>query len=287
MKFFKSRIAWAVYIIGAALLFLYVLFPSDPVKESLADLIRQTHPNLTLEIGRLKPGFPPGLKLYDILVYHSGRAIADLENLKISPDILSLFSETTHITFKGNGYGGNVKGVVDIIKKAENREIVIDADLAGIQVNQLEALNALTTHKVSGNLDGTVTFTLNEPRQAFRGELTLTDGKIELSPPVFAQKELLFDSIEAELTFNGRSLTIERCELEGNQLDGEVAGSIKFSNQPSGKILNLAGTVRPHEELLAQLGNQVPKLLANKNLQTQGVPFKIKGSVDSLTYSFY
>jgi type II secretion system protein N len=287
MKFFKAGIAWAVFIIGAALLFLYILFPTDSAKKYLADLARQTHPNLTLEIGQLKLGFPPGVKLYDVSVYHSDRTIVDLENVNIWPDIVSLFLATTHISFKGNGHGGNFSGDVDIIKKAENREIIIDADFAGIQANQLEALGAFTTHRISGNLDGTVTFTAKMPHQELVGDLTLIDGKIELSPPLLAQKELTFDSIDAQLMFNGRSLTIERCELQGDQLDGEVAGSIKFGRQLSNRILDLSGTVRPHEAFLARLGDQVPKLLANKNWQTRGVPFRIKGPAEAPTYSFY
>jgi type II secretion system protein N len=240
-----------------------------------------------MEIGRLKLGFPPALSLYDVHIYHSERTIADLENVKISPHLLSLFLAKTHISFKGNGCGGNFKGDVDIIKKADDREIVIDADLAGIQVNQLEALRAFTTHRLSGILDGTVTLTIQVPQQALTVELILTDGKIELSPPLLAQRELTFDSIEAQLMFNGRSLMIEHCAIVGNQLDGEVAGSIGLSNHSSSNMLDLRGNIRPHAELLARLGNQVPKLLENKNLQTQGIPFKIKGTMDSPTYSFY
>ncbi|MGD8725465.1 MAG: hypothetical protein PVG00_16100, partial [Desulfobacterales bacterium] len=96
-----------------------------------------------------------------------------------------------------------------------------------------------------------------------------------------------FDSIEAQLIFNGRSLTIEHCELIGNQFDGEVAGSIRIGQHSSSKILDLTGNIRPHAELLARMGDRVPKLLKNQNLQTQGVPFKIKGPVESPTYSFY
>ena len=287
MPFLKARIAWAAYFIGVALLFLYILFPSETLKGYLATFIRQADPNLTVEIGRLKLGFPPGFRLYDVRVYHSGQAIADFENIKISPDMLSLFLAKTHIAFKGGGYGGNFNGGVDIIKKADEREIIIDTDLAGIQVDQLDVLHTLTTHKISGSLDGTLTLTVKAPHQALRGDLTLTDGKIELSPPVFAQEFLTFDSIEAELTFNGRSLTIERCDLEGNQLDGQVAGSIKINPQSSSKILDLTGTVRPHEALLSQLGSQTSELLANSNLKNQGVPFRIKGPMDSPTYSFY
>jgi type II secretion system protein N len=286
MQVLKSRISWAIYIICAALFFFYTLFPSDTVKEYLADQIRQVHPGLTVEIGRVKPGFPPGLKLYDVRVYHLGQTLADLENLKISPDILSLFLATTHLSFKGNGYGGTLKGRVDINKNSANTEMMISADLSGIQVKQLEALSAITTHKISGNLGGTLTFKTKVPHQGLSGNLILTDGQIEFSPAVLNQNLLSFNTIEAELMLNNRSLTINRCQLEGNQLDADVSGSIKFSGRSARKILDLSGTVRPHAALLAKLGKNITQLLAGSNLENQGLPFKITGTMDSPDYSF-
>jgi type II secretion system protein N len=286
MQIFKTRISWAIYIICAALFFFYTLFPSDTVKEYLADQIRQVHPGLTVEIGRVKPGFPPGLKLYDVRVYHLGQTLADLENLKISPDILSLFLATTHLSFKGNGYGGTLKGRVDINKNSANTEMMISADLSGIQVKQLEALSAITTHKISGNLGGTLTFKTKVPHQGLSGNLILTDGQIEFSPAVLNQNLLSFNTIEAELMLNNRSLTINRCQLEGNQLDADVSGSIKFSGRSARKILDLSGTVRPHAALLAKLGKNITQLLAGSNLENQGLPFKITGTMDSPDYSF-
>ncbi len=287
MQIFRSRIAWAAYIIAAVLFFLYVLFPSDALKQYLTDYISQRNPNLTLKIDRLKLGFPPSLMLDKVNVYHSGWAIAALESLKISPDIISLFLTTTHLEFIGRIYGGTIEGDVDIIKKSKERQVVIDADLAGIQVSQLEALSALTTHKISGNLEGTLTFTAKAPHQELSGNLTLTDGQIELTPPVLAQNVLAFDSIDAEVVLRSDALIIESCEIEGNQLDGDVAGSIKFNSFSSRKILDLAGTVWPHETLLAQLGQHVPQLLDNSRLTAQGLPFKVKGPMDTPTYSFY
>jgi type II secretion system protein N len=286
MQVLKSRISWAIYIICAALFFFYTLFPSDTVKEYLADQIRQVHPDLTVEIGRVKPGFPPGLKLYDVRVYHLGQTLADLENLKISPDVLSLFLATTHLSFKGNGYGGTLKGRVDINKNAANTEMMIGADLSGIQVRQIEALSAITTHKISGNLGGTLTFKTKVPHQGLSGNLILTDGQIEFSPAILNQNLLSFNTIEAELMLNNRSLTINRCQLEGNQLDADVSGSIKFSGRSARKILDLSGTVRPHAALLAKLGKNITQLLAGSNLANQGLPFKITGSMDSPKYSF-
>jgi type II secretion system protein N len=287
MQIFKSRILWAIYIIGAALFFFYYLFPSDALKEYLADQIRQGHPYLTVKISRVKPAFPPGLKLYRVSVYHLGRTIAGLDNLKISPDILSLFLATTHLTFEGNGYGGFLKGRVDIIKKSAGREVIIDADLTGIQVNQIEALSALTTHKISGNLEGRLTFESNAPDQVLSGDLTLMDGQIEFSPPVLNQNVITFNTIEAEVELNGRSLTIDRCQLEGNQLEADVVGSIKFSDRSARKILNLSGTVKPRAALLAKLGQNVAELLKGSKLENQGFPFRIKGPMDSPQYSFY
>jgi type II secretion system protein N len=286
MQVLKSRISWAIYIICAALFFFYTLFPSDTVKEYLADQIRQVHPDLTVEIGRVKPGFPPGLKLYDVRVYHLGQTLADLENLKISPDVLSLFLATTHLSFKGNGYGGTLKGRVDINKNSANTEMMIGADLSGIQVKQIEALSAITTHKISGNLGGTLTFKTKVPHQGLSGNLILKDGQIEFSPAILNQNLLSFNTIEAELMLNNRSLTINRCQLEGNQLDADVSGSIKFSGRSARKILDLSGTVRPHAALLAKLGKNIAQLLAGSNLANQGLPFKITGSMDSPEYSF-
>ena len=287
MQIFKTRIAWAIYIICAALFFFYYLFPSDAIKDYLADQIRQAQPNLTVNISRVKPAFPPGLKLYNVSVYHLGQTIAGLDILKISPDILSLFLATTHLTFEGNGYGGILKGRADIIKNTAGREVMIDADLTGIQVNQIEALSAATTHKISGNLEGTLTFKSKRPDQALTGDLILTGGQIEFSPPVLNQNVITYDTIEAELALKGGSLTINRFQLEGDQLEVDVAGSIKFSDRSARKILNLSGTVKPNAELLAKLSRNAPELLKGSNLENQGFPFRIKGPLDSPQFSFY
>jgi type II secretion system protein N len=283
MQIFKSRILWPIYIICAALFFFYILFPSETVKEYVADQIRQAHPGLTVEIGRLKPGFPPALKLYDVSVFHFDQTLAQMENLKISPNILSLFLATTHLSFKGTGYGGTLTGLVDINKNSANREMTIDADLTGIQVKELEALNAITTHQISGNLDATMRFT---PDQGLSGDLILTDGQIEFSPPLLNQNTLPFNTIEADVMLHNRSLIISRCQIEGDQLGAHFSGSIKVSGRSARKILDLSGTVNPHAALLAKLGKNLPQLLAGSNPDKQGFPFRITGTMDSPEYSF-
>jgi type II secretion system protein N len=287
MQIFKSRIFWTIYIICAALFFLYVLFPSDMVKAYLADRIHQTHPNLTVKMERVRPVFPPGLKLYEVSVYHLGRRMAELENLQIKPDILSLFSATTHLTFSGEGYGGILKGGIDLTGNASQRDVAVDADLAGFQVSRIEALSALTTHKISGNLDARLTLKANAPGEALAGDLMLTEGQIEFSAPIMEQNSINFDTIEAQMIFDGRSLTIKRCRLDGNLLDADVTGSIKFAGRSARKILDLSGTVNPHDTLLAKLGRNVSELIERRNLQNQGIAFKISGPLDSPRYSFY
>ena len=287
MQFFKTRISWTIYIICAALFFLYALFPSDTVKEYLADRIHQTHPSLTVKIGRIRPVFPPALKLYEVSVYHLGLRIAEFDDIKIAPDISSLLSSTTHLNFKGDGYGGILKGGIDLIKNSSQREMVVDADLAGVQVSRIEALRSLTAHKISGNLNASLTFKANVPNEALTGNLKLTKGQIEFSAPIMKQNAITFDTIEADLIFDGKSLTIKRSRIDGNLLDADVSGSIKLAGRSATKTLDLSGTVKPHEALLVELGRNISELINSRNLQNQGIAFKINGPLDSPRYSFY
>ncbi|MGD9132521.1 MAG: type II secretion system protein GspN [Desulfobacterales bacterium] len=286
MQIFRAKIFWVFYIICAVVFFFYILFPSDTVKEYLADQIRQAQPDFTVEIGRLKPGFPLDLKLYDVCVYHLGQTLAEMENLKISPNILSLFLSTTHLSFRGSGYGGTFNGQVDISKNSANKEMTINTDLAGIQVEQVKALSAITTHQISGDLEGTLTFNTKAPHQGLSGDLILSDGQIKFSPPLLNQNTLSFNTIETEVMFNNRSLTINRCQIEGNQLDAYISGSIKVSGRSTRKILDLSGTVKPHAALLARLGKNIPQLLADSNSEKQGFAFKITGTMNAPEYSF-
>ena len=287
MKIFKTRISWTIYIIFAVLFFLYVLFPSDMVKEYLAGRVRQTHPNLAINMSRVRPVFPPGLKLYGVSIFHLGQRIAELEDIEITPDILSLFSATTHLAFKGNGYGGILEGGIDIISNSGQKDVQVDADLAGIQVSRIELLKSLTTHKISGNLNATLNFNSNASGEPLTGNLTLTKGQIEFSAPIMRQNAITFETVEAELIFDGRLMTIEHCRLDGNLLDADVSGSIKFTGPSARNILDLSGTVNPHETLLAKLGQNVSELIKSRNSDDQGIAFKIKGPVDSPNYSFY
>ena len=257
------------------------------VKAYLADRIHQMHPNLTVKMDRVRPVLPPGLKLYDVSVYHLGRHVAELEGLKIKPDILSLFSATTHLTFDGESYGGVIKGDIDLTGNASQSDVVVDADLAGVQVSRIDALRSLTTHKISGNLNANLRFEANAPGEALAGNLTLTNGQIEFSAPIMKENLINFDTIEAEMIFDGRSLTIQRCRFNGDLLDADVTGSITFGGRLARKILDLSGTVMPHATLLAKLGPNVVELIERRKLQGQGIPFKIKGTLDSPNYSFY
>jgi type II secretion system protein N len=165
--------------------------------------------------------------------------------------------------------------------------MVVDADLAGVQISRIEALRSLTTHKISGNLNASLTFKANAPNEALTGNLKLTKGQIEFSAPIMKQNAITFDTIEAELIFDGRSLTIKRSRIDGNLLDADVSGSIKLAGRSARKILDLSGTVKPHEALLVKLGQNASELIKSRNLQNQGIAFKIVGPLDSPSYSFY
>ena len=69
----KKTIGYIAYTVGITVFFLYYLFPSEAVKGYIAYNLQAVDPQMTVDIARVKPSFPPGLKLTTVRLARSGR----------------------------------------------------------------------------------------------------------------------------------------------------------------------------------------------------------------------
>ncbi len=282
MKLSKKTLTYTAYFIGVTVFFGYYLFPSDAVKDYAAYKISQAIPGIKVTIDRASPVLPPGIKLHDIGIAHSNIALIDIDSVKVTPGLLSLFSSKKTARFKGRVNEGSLNGWAEADNRGDRYTEKIEGTLAGIQVQKIPALKHVIAHKISGSLSGDFKIAATGPKRSMTGKLSLKNSRIDFDQPLFDQPSLGFKNIDADLVLNQGTLYIKSCRARGNQLDADIAGSIALNRNGRGKALNLKGSVTPHHGLLARIEKSVPAaLLQQARAGKSAISFRIGGSVES------
>ena len=286
MKISKKSLLYTVYIIGITGFFLYYLFPSDTLKTYLAYRLSQGNPDITVTIDHVSPVIPPGINLHDVGIIHHNKALVDLDNLKIMPGILSLFSDKSTVNFKGRINAGTFSGRAEIDDNSGRLEVKGDGRISGIQVQGIPALQRLPADKIAGVLNGNFTYATAGPNRSLEGKLTLSQFRIELNKAVFNLKSLEFRDIDADLMLKNDILTIKNTSARGNQLDADLTGTIGLTGNTGENELDLTVSVTPHHLLLAKIEKTLPMdFLRGKKAGKSAISFNIDGTLDEPGFS--
>jgi len=275
----KNRILTGAYVAVLTIIFLYYLFPADIVQDYLAYQVSKANPAVKVEIERVKPAFPPGLKLRNVSLYHLGNKLGSLESVKIRPAILSLFGSESRWSFNGKCYSGNINGNAAIASRSAVEAIAVDTQISGIQLKEIPAVQQLPEYNIDGILDGTLTYSSNASHQTLNGALALADCQFNFKTALINLGLLTFKEIKADLQLQNQTLTIKQCSFAGRQLDGGLSGSVILRENFSKNMLNLIATIEPHHEFLAILEKSLPvNLFKGLKGGKDGFSFKIKGT---------
>lgn len=286
MKPNKTTLLYTAYIIGITLFFLWYLFPSEMLKDYLAQRLRQGNPDVRVTIDRISPVLPPGIKLHEVEITHRNMAVMEVKSLKVMPGLGSLFSDTTTVKFSGHIYDGTLRGRAEI-SDPKGDGIKINGNIAGIQVQQISALQQWSDHDISGGLGGNFIYAAGKATPKLSGSLTMSTCRVELATAIFNQNSLEFNKIDADLVLQNRNLVINGFSATGNQLDLKIDGRIKLNARGRAKnALNLTGTVTPHHVFLAKIEKDIPvNLLRNKKPGQMAIKFKIDGTLEKPGFS--
>jgi type II secretion system protein N len=282
LKLNKNRILLVAYIIGLLAFFLYLEFPSDRIKTYVAYQLSRISPQIEVTLDRVAPAFPPGLRLYNVNLYHQEQVWGSLENIRIRPHLFSLLVSRKAFTFCADAYAGKIKGNVEIEINSPLVHMAVNADLSGIRVKDVDAIQKISAHRISGILDARLVFTSHARNRNGTGTLSISNARLELAVPLLNQDHLAFRNVAADVVLKNNSLNIENCRFEGNQLDGGVTGSILLNRDFSRGVLDLDATVRPHHMILAAIKKGLPLVfLKGGKGRDKGFNFKIRGTTDA------
>ena len=285
-KLTKKRILLGIYIAGLLAFFLYLGFPADRIKTYAVNQLSGLSPLIDVTIERIAPALPHGIRLYNVDLYHQKQVWGRFENIRIIPHLFSLFGSNKAFSFTANAYAGEIKGKAAIEKNSPVGRMAVDTTLAGLRVEDVEAIQAVSNYDISGILDGTLAYQADARNQTLKGDLSLSDVRVDLTIPLFNQGYLEFNDVTAQLVLNNYDLTIENCRLEGKQLDATVTGSIRLNRDFSRGVLNLEANVAPHHVLLAAVKKSLPFVfIKSGKSDDNGIKVSIKGTTDAPKFS--
>ncbi|GBC64059.1 type II secretion system protein GspN [Desulfonema ishimotonii] len=289
MNIRRKWLLYAIYTILISGFFFYYLFPADDIKQYIVSGFQNARPDYTLKIGTLAPSLPPGLTLWPVSVEKDGRLLIRTDRVRVTPKLLSLSGETPSTGFRARAYGGTIEGQATVAlpgKKGEYPpQITVDAKLSEINLQTVDAIRTLSPHRIGGRLGGHILYRGDGPSGVAEAELTLAGGEVTSEILKLAGLDALtFKTVESQLVLhNNRDLQIKSMTLKGNQVSGELSGTITFREPVEKSRLSLKGTLRPHPELFAKLGGMASLFL--KNRKGSEFPFLLSGTLGEPQFS--
>ena len=231
-------VGYALYGLMAFVIFVYVLFPYDLLRQWLTETVSQGA--LQLSITRLGPTFLPGLQLRQVRLTAKDRQVPgemlQLETIRLHPRLLPLLTGKLDARFVGTLYDGRVTGRIQqaVLKGVAVWESQMRFTAVDVAKHALIRQNGYIA--VTGRLEGTATATIRANGLLQRGE-----GDFRMKPAVFAPQkaaQLLLQRDLACSTMSGKvAMTAQQWQLQNLTCEGDDV------------FIDVRGTVRPHQPM--------------------------------------
>ncbi|AOY57966.1 MULTISPECIES: type II secretion system protein GspN [Desulfococcus] len=279
---FKKHKAWMCYGLYTAVVlifFLYHLFPSKTIEANVISVFHQVHPGTALTIERISPVFPPGIKASGVVFGQGDPLQISLEQLRITPEIRTLFGSSPAFAIFGLCYDGHVKGRMILDRNGELT--ALHTDLAEIQIGRMAAVEHLSRTPVDGTLSGLIDFERSDAAGQFTASLTASTCRMDIEIPGASLKDLTFAEVNAKLAADdAATLRIEALSAKGSQINGNLSGTIRIKTPYPESGLDLVGSIKPHPSFISGLDSSISILFQNRG-GNNTFPFIIKGTIAS------
>jgi len=276
---------YALFVLIATGLFLYMRFPERVVHQYVVRQANEVSAPYNLSIGSVKPAFPPGLILRDVALLHGGLKHPILERLKITPAYASIFSPGHTFILTAGVYSGRVTSRVNLSRGDKAPQVLTETTLVNVDLEKAAWLPEIIRRDISGRLSGEAVWDTANIAEPLKASLKIADGLIGLQVPVFSLKNFTFDLGEIDFTLNRKQMLIKRCTLSGEQLEGNFSGSINLRTPLGESLLSLSGIFKMQPAFTQHMQKNLPAGLLSREKAAAGYPIRFSGTLDKPGFS--
>jgi type II secretion system protein N len=117
--------------------------------------------------------------------------------------------------------------------------------------------------------------------------LSISNCSVELPTPLANLDTLAFSRVTADIALDKDRLEIKNCNLMGRQVAGEFTGMISLRNPYEKSSLNLTGTLKPNQIMLAAMKDLLPEYaFAQISSGKKEFTIRIQGPVENPNVRF-
>jgi type II secretion system protein N len=267
---------------AALLVFGFVLFPEDKVRDHLLISWGEIFPGTGLDFHSLSPALPPGLDLERVEVRFAENLVLEIPSVSLACNMLSSLGAMRSYSFDADGYDGKARGTVTLAKDLPGK-VTADIRLSDIRLEKIALVETITRNLFSGRLSGEIIHDSAKVKDPTFFKATLSGCKIPLKLKELDLGVVEFSEVVIDAALTGQNLQIRKCVLEGDQAQGEFSGRISFDNVVNRSRLNLTGAINLNHEFLKTLaGIQIPANLMVRNVMR----FAVGGTFEEPILSF-
>jgi type II secretion system protein N len=279
----KKWFLYSIYALALAIFFVYYLFPTERLKTFVVMQVSRINPALRVTVAKAVLMLPPGVRLQQVQVDHDNTPLLFADDLVILPHLKTLLSDRKRYSFRMKSYEGEVTGTAEV---DGTRQVTIDALVAGMKLSGLPFLKRFSANHIEGILGGKFAYVAASGKpEVLNITLDINNMAVTLGTPFFTLDQVRFDKVHADAVLRNQRLEITRVALTGEQVEGNLAGSVSLNTDLMQSVVNLNGTVMPQKQYLENSGVQVSGSVLAGLKAGGGIPVRISGPLGDLMLS--
>jgi type II secretion system protein N len=279
-----QTLAYTFYGLVVFLVFLYVIFPYDLLRQRVIEHFPSD--DLQLTIASLRPDFPPGLQFRQVRLLStqtlSSRALAQIDTLQASPNFFALLSGMLDFDLDARLYSGHLEGNVRTAVADAASPWELQVRFSDVHVEQHPLTQKDNQAFLRGRLDGDVVATLDRTGLLQQGFVNLRlqplvfTGRESLQLPL--QREITCDALQSQLQLKAGQLHIASFNCRGDDLAIQVRGNVQWQQPLGDSQLELNIQVRSETTYKQEL-DLIGTLLRRRPDRRGILSFSVRGTI--------